>query len=158
MHNCTCTWNCCSCALAAPTCTWHRCSCALAAPMHMHLTPLLVRAGCTYAHAPDTVALARLLDPDETLSRPLIQKNIWIFEKRTIVFKLTMLAIKIISEQIRLTNRLTYKSTTPTKKRRKRRTRTESSWLKNEPPPIKGLDIHTNMALFMTQNWRPASS
>ena len=62
-----------------------------------------------------------------------------------------LLAVKIIRQQISLTNKLTHQSTTSINKLRKWRTRAEHRRLKSGPPLIRGLDIHKNSPVSVTK-------
>ena len=60
-------------------------------------------------------------------------------------------AVKMIRQQMSLTNRLTYQSTTLTNKRRQCRTRAEDHRLKSGLPLTRGLDIHKNPPVSVTK-------
>ena len=67
-----------------------------------------------------------------------------------------MLAVKMIRQQISLSNRHTNQSTILTNRQRQWRIRAKHYRLKSEPPLLKGLDIHKNSPVFVT-NWHLAS-
>ena len=60
-------------------------------------------------------------------------------------------AVKMIRQQISLTNRLTHQSITLTDKRRQCRTRAEHCRLRSGPPLTKGLDIQKNSPVSVTK-------
>ena len=62
-----------------------------------------------------------------------------------------LLAVKLIRQQISLTNRLTHQSSTLTNERKQRRTRAEHRRLKSGPAPMRGLDIHKNIPVSDTK-------
>ena len=64
-----------------------------------------------------------------------------------------LLVVKMIRQQISITNRLTHQSTTLTKKRRQLRNCAEHRSRKNGPPPplMKGLDIQKNSPVTLTK-------
>ena len=62
-----------------------------------------------------------------------------------------LLAVKMIWQQISLSNRLTRQSPTRSDQGRQRRTRDEHSGLKSLPPLMRGLDVHENIDVSDTK-------
>ena len=62
-----------------------------------------------------------------------------------------LLAVKMICQQISLSNRLTHQSPTRTDQGRQWRTRAEHNRLKNGPPVMSWLDVHENIDVSDTK-------
>ena len=62
-----------------------------------------------------------------------------------------LLAVKMIRQQISLTNRLTHQSTTLTNERRQWRTRADHGRLKSGPSLTRGLNVHKNIPVSITK-------
>ena len=75
----------------------------------------------------------------------------WTASERQINSPPGLLSVKIIRQQISLTNRLTHQSTNFTNKRRKLRTRAVHRRLKSGPPLIRGLYIRKNSPVSVTK-------